>query len=31
MKNSEIVERIAIGPASGMSFKAAKTLKDALN
>ena len=30
-RNPATGERIAIGPSSGVSFKAAKTLKDALN
>ena len=31
MKKRDIVERIAIGPSSGVSFKAGKALKEALN
>ena len=30
-RNPRTVERIAIGPSSGVSFKAGKPLKDALN
>ena len=30
-RNPRIGERIAIGPSSGVSFKAGKALKDALN
>ena len=30
-RNPRTGERIAIGPSSGVSFKAAKALKDALN
>ena len=30
-RNSRTGERIAIGPSSGVSFKAGKALKDALN